>query len=69
MFCGKLNTPPPIIEPTTRAVKDRKPSLPGAFAVLAGVTVMWVVLLMIDLPSLRCDETNFVDTLSFVDGH
>jgi hypothetical protein len=28
MFCGKLKTPPPIIEPTTRAVSGKRPSLP-----------------------------------------
>jgi hypothetical protein len=25
MFCGRLKTPPPIIEPTTRAVNEAEP--------------------------------------------
>ena len=28
IFCGRLETPPPSIEPTTRAVKDSNPSFP-----------------------------------------
>src|SRR5262249_45110889 len=33
MFCGRLNTPPPIIEPTTMPAKSGKPSLALFFGV------------------------------------
>ena len=33
MFCGRLNTPPPIIEPTTRATSGNRPSVPDRFSV------------------------------------
>ena len=32
MFCGRLNTPPTIIDPTTKAVSGKSPNLPDAGA-------------------------------------
>jgi hypothetical protein len=47
IFCGRLKTPPPIIEPTTRAVSGNKLSLREAEVDASGVTADWEIVIAV----------------------
>jgi hypothetical protein len=65
MFCGKLNTPPPIIDPTTSATSDTNPSFPDVALAAVEFTAICVVVIGAflhvytgDLTQLFAEETK-----------
>ena len=55
IFCGRLKTPAPIIEPSTRAMSAPMPSFCDVAAVLGAVVATAVVEDMMSDPSLPTD--------------